>query len=87
MKKKDLDEIKTKSISQLEKRLEELEKEKTNNLLELKMGKIKNVHLVNQKKKDIARIKTILRLKLFASSLDDQSGKLTFQKEGENVAV
>lgn len=63
MKKKDLAELKTKSISQLTKMIADLEKEKVKVQLELKMGKIKNVHLVKMRRKEIAQAKTILSLK------------------------
>lgn len=63
MKKKDLAELKTKSISQLTKMIADLEKEKVKVQLELKMGKIKNVHLVKIMRKEIAQAKTILSLK------------------------
>ena len=65
MKKKELDEIKSKSISELRNKISQLEKEKINALLELKMAKVKNVHAVRGIKKDIAKVKTILNLKLF----------------------
>jgi ribosomal protein L29 len=67
MKKKELEELKTKSISDLKKKILDLEKNKVIANLELKMGKSKNVHEFNQKRKDIAQAKTILAQKLFAA--------------------
>lgn len=66
MKKKELNELKAKSIAELTRKLTELQKEKVNTQLELKMGKLKNVHLIEQKRKEIAKIKTILSLKTLA---------------------
>lgn len=63
MKKKDLTEIKTKTIEDLNKLIGEKEKQKASTKLEQKLGKIKNVHQVNQIKKDLAQIKTILSRK------------------------
>jgi len=74
MKKKDFEELKTKTISDLKKKIADLEKEIVNAKLELKMGKLKNVHLVNQKRKDIAQAKTILKQKLFAQEKENKNG-------------
>ena len=75
MKKKDLVELKSKNTHQLEEKIHQLEKEKFNAQIELKMAKGKNFHLVAQKKKDIAKVKTILALKIFAEKLENQKGK------------
>lgn len=69
MKKKELNELKAKSIAELTKKLTELQKEKVNTQLEFKMGKLKNVHLIKQKRKEIAKIKTILSLKTLAAQV------------------
>lgn len=63
MKKKDLDQLKSKTVAEFQKSLSELEKEKTEQVLNLKMGKTKNVHLASKIKKDIAQIKTLVRIK------------------------
>jgi len=76
MKRKDLQDIKAKSMKDLKNKITDLEKQKVNNLLELKMGKIKNVHTVKKIKKDIAQAKTITRLK----SLKEQN-----EKRGEDA--
>lgn len=66
MKKKDLDQLKSKTVAEMEKSLSELEKEKTEQILNLKMDKEKNVHVVARIKKDIAQIKTLVRVKTLA---------------------
>lgn len=61
MRKKDLEELKNKNLKQLYQVIGEKKKELTNDQIELKMGKIKNVHKVNHQRKVIAKINTILR--------------------------
>jgi len=63
MKKKDLNELKTKNIKDLIKKLNELRKELVQTKIESKMDKIKNIHSVSQKKRDIAQVTTIINLK------------------------
>lgn len=65
MKKKEFDQLKIKDIESLKKAVHEKEKEKVRVYLELKMGKLKNVHAARQIKKDIAKVKTIIAEKLF----------------------
>lgn len=65
MKKKEFDQLKIKDIESLKKAVFEKEKEKVRIYLELKMGKLKNVHAARQIKKDIAKVKTIIAEKLF----------------------
>ena len=67
MKKKDLSEFKTKAISDLKKKVADLKKQNVENLLQIKMGKTKNVHEANRTRKDIAKLETILMLKVLAS--------------------
>jgi len=74
MKRNDFEELKTKNISDLKKKIADLEKQEVNVKLELKMGKLKNVHLLNQKRKDIAQVKTILRQKLYAQEKEAKNG-------------
>ena len=71
MKKKDLAELKAKNIGDLKKKIVELQSEKVTLILEQKQGKLKNVHEVMGKRKDIARLKTILRLKLLSQGAKD----------------
>jgi len=68
MKKKNFDDLKVADIGQLRKKVSDLERAKTNELLELKMGKTKNVHAAKAMKKDIAKIKTILKMKLISKT-------------------
>ena len=84
MKKKELDEIKSKSINELKNKISQLEKEKINAVLELKMAKVKNVHIARHIKKDIAKVKTILNLKLFLEKSQAMADK-SENKEKENA--
>lgn len=63
MKKKELKELETKSISELNQMIKEVGLE----LLKLKMekgaGKLKDTQAVNKKRRKLARLKTILRKK------------------------
>ncbi len=70
MKKKEINEIKNKDINGLKKLIADKENQIVVTILETKLGKIKNVHLVNQMKKDIARLKTILTAKQFIEKKD-----------------
>ncbi|OGD92531.1 50S ribosomal protein L29 [Candidatus Curtissbacteria bacterium RIFCSPHIGHO2_01_FULL_41_44] len=72
MKNKDLNELKNKSIENLKKIIADQEKEEKQTRLKLKIGKIKNVHLANQKRKDIAKIKTIIAEKNFMEVIKNQ---------------
>lgn len=81
MKKKTLNELKVKDLKELAKKASDLEKEKTNVLLELKMGNLTNVHTALNIKKDIAKIKTVIRMK----QIVDTAAK-TKAEEEENTA-
>lgn len=87
MKKKDLDELKNKGISDLKIEIKKLQKEAIDTLLELKIGKIKNVHAYNQKRKDIARVKTVLKMKGLAQSVPDAQSKDNTQKREDTNAA
>ena len=63
MKKKDLEELKNKSIDNLKKYIRDSRKDLINKGLEQDLSKVKNVHIASQLKKDIARAKTILNIK------------------------
>ena len=67
MKRRDLSEFKTKAISDLKKKVADLKKQNVENLLQIRMGKTKNVHEAQKTRKDIAKLETILRLKVLAS--------------------
>ena len=64
MKKKDFSEFKTKAISDLKKKITDLKKLNVESLLQIKMGKTKNVHETAKTRKDIAKLESILRLKV-----------------------
>jgi large subunit ribosomal protein L29 len=61
MKKDDFKKLKTKSDKELKKTLDDWCKEAINMKFKLKMGKLKNPHELTEKKRDIARVKTLLR--------------------------
>ena len=82
MKKKDLSEFKTKSISDLKKKIADFKKQNVENLLQIKMGKTKNVHEAVKGRKDIAKLETILRLKVLASER-----KITEDEKSQKEAV
>ena len=87
MKRKALNELKTQNIGDLKKKIADLEKEVANEQIELKMGKSKNVHAVKNKKKDIARIKTILVMQNIKSKSSNSHVKLIKEKkESANAA-
>jgi ribosomal protein L29 len=81
MKKRDLTELKNKNSQDLSKKVKDLQKELTNSILELKMGKIKNVHTGNSKRKDIARILTFLNIKTQKEKAEKTESKKTKIKE------
>ena len=85
MKKKDLSEFKTKAISDLKKKIADLKKQNIENLLQIKMGKTKNVHEALKGRKDIAKLETILRLKVLASERNMEEGEKS-KKEISNAA-
>lgn len=76
MKKKELADLKIKSHEQLKKAVADLEKDKTGLQLELRQGKLKNLHAVKKKKKEIAQALTILRAKVLTevSTKEAKSG-------------
>jgi large subunit ribosomal protein L29 len=63
MKKKQLAELHTKGREELKKSLEELQTELTKLKTDLGAGKLKDVQQVKKKKRDLARIKTMIREK------------------------
>ena len=64
MKRRDLSEFKAKDISDLKKKIADLKKQNVESLLQIKMAKTKNVHESQSMRKDIAKLETILRLKV-----------------------
>lgn len=75
MKKKEIDQWKVKSVAEITKRIIELEKERAQGLVQIKMGKVKNVHNVGRIKKDIARLKTIEQIKKLAQMAQKAGNK------------
>ena len=67
MKRRDLSEFKAKDISDLKKKIADLKKQNVESLLQIKMAKTKNVHEALKTRKDIAKLETILRLKVLAN--------------------
>ncbi len=63
MKRKDLNNLKTKELKDLRKLLKDSKKELTKAKIELKMGNVKNVHEVKNKRKNIASILTFMSIK------------------------
>lgn len=71
MKTKVFNDLKTKDIDTLVNNLKVLEKEIINDYMELKMSKVKNVHTTTNKRKDIAKIKSIIKMKVVTSDKID----------------
>jgi len=61
MKKKDIQDLHTRTTEELIKTANEIKSELFDLSLELSMQKLKNTSLIKRKKDDLARIKTILR--------------------------
>lgn len=66
MKTKDKKTLNELSTGKLYSKLDELKKEYIDLLLQQKIRKIKNLHAPDQKRKEIARVKTFIRLKTLA---------------------
>jgi len=67
MKKKELNQLRTKTSQQLEALAKKTAQEVFKLKMEQKTNRLKNVHLVGQKRHDLAKIKTILREKELAN--------------------
>jgi ribosomal protein L29 len=61
MKRKDLQELKTKTKKELLELIRKAEEELARLRIEKEAGKLKDVHLVTKKSDDLARLKTILK--------------------------
>lgn len=66
MKRKEIKEFHQKDKEELKQQIKKTMKELFNLKMEKEVGKLKNVHLIKQKKQDLAIIKTILREKEIA---------------------
>lgn len=61
MKKKDLVDLKNKSAKELAAKAQEISKSIVDIRLEMKLGKVNNVHSANAKRKELAKVLTIHR--------------------------
>ena len=77
MKKKDVDELKNKSLTQIRKALSDLEKEIINTKMDNSNNKVKNVHAFGNKKRDVARARTFLNEKLALESQNKEAKNVT----------
>ena len=78
MKKSDFKQLKTRNKKELIKKILEEKKKLTNLLIEQSMSKIKNPHKISFKRKDIAQIMTILKLK----EIEEKNANETNKNEG-----
>lgn len=65
-----------KSKTELLKLLEKTQEDWWKLKMDLKIGKLKDVHAPKKKRKEIARIKTVIRLKELEKSLDEKQATL-----------
>lgn len=63
MKRKEIENLKAKSISGLQKQLKENEELLSSSKFDLAAGKVKNIFLIKDTKKTIARLKTFIKEK------------------------
>lgn len=75
MKRKNLEDFKLQSVKELKAKIADFEKNMTKELLELKMGRVKNVHAVRNIKKNIAKLNTLIKMKLVTEITDQKSNK------------
>ena len=69
---KELDKLRGMSVSDLNKSLEEIYKEQFEHNLKLKTGQLNEVHKIRLKRKQVARIKTVISEK---NNAGDENGK------------
>ena len=69
---KELDKLRSMSVSDLNKSLEAIYKEQFEDNLKLKTGQLNEVHKIRLNKKQVARIKTVISEK---NNAGDESGK------------
>lgn len=77
MKKSDIKDLKSKPIYDLVKKVQDQRKELADILLEKSVGKPKNVHETQLKRKEIAQILTILNQKKFEANININGKKET----------
>lgn len=63
MKKQNLKDFKNKTVKELNIQVNNLNKELANLRVDLSLGKLKNAHVIKHKKKDIARLLTLMSYK------------------------
>ena len=63
MKRKEIENLKIKSIPELQKQLKESEELLSSSKFDLAAGKVKNIYFIKDTKKTIARIKTFIKAK------------------------
>jgi len=63
MKRKEIKELFSLSAPELDSRIASIQTDLKNFQIEKKVGKLKNSNLMGQKKKDIARLKTVIKIK------------------------
>lgn len=63
MKRKDIQELHSKTIKELKESAKKLQKELVQLQTDLGAGKLKNVHQIKTKRRDLAKVKTIIREK------------------------
>ena len=68
MKKREVKDLFSKEVSELEKNLAQLKKDAAKLIIERRSKKNKNISLIGEKKKDIARILTVIRQKEIKTS-------------------
>ncbi|KKR78042.1 MAG: hypothetical protein UU23_C0004G0024 [Candidatus Curtissbacteria bacterium GW2011_GWA1_40_9] len=77
MKKRELINLKNKSLKDLISLVGDMKKTITESKLELKLSRVKNVHETNRKQKELAQILTFIRIK----QLEDENEKTSHQIE------
>ena len=68
------EEIRDKTVEELQSQLQELYKDQFNNRMQNSMGQLGQNHLVKEVRKDIARIKTIISEKKNSETEHEKSG-------------
>lgn len=79
MKSTELKDLSKKSIQDLTKTVNEFKKELTNLLMEQSMGNLKDLHKIRIKKRSIAQVMTLLKLRLL------ESGKMNKSEDNKEV--
>ena len=67
------EELRGKSVEELQEQLQELYKDQFNNRMQNSTGQLGQLHLVKEVRKDIARVKTILTEKVSSGNEQEKS--------------